>query len=160
MDVLATQFKRNAEQREGYLSISDVVENNFKQYIFNSSIKLKVSKNNNDISFTKWVAYWEDSPIAIEMTVITSVLPTGYVKATIVDKKLRPVDDIGSYPAKHSKVFGRLVDNKFMLNGSVGPYVENKMKQMNKAVEVPEKAKAELDQSKIDQIKEAWGINK
>lgn len=160
MDVLATQFKRNAEQREGYLSISDVTENNFKQYIFNSAIKLKVSKNTNDISFTKWIAYWEDSPIAIEMTVITSILPTGYVKATIVDKKVRPVDEICAYPSKHSKVFGRLVDNKFMLDGSVGSYVENKMNQINNSSTVPTKVKAELDQSKIDQIKEAWGINK
>ncbi|AXC39066.1 UNVERIFIED_ORG: hypothetical protein [Escherichia phage CMSTMSU] len=44
MDVLATQFKRNAEEREGYLSISEVVEDGFKQYIFNSAIKLKPTK--------------------------------------------------------------------------------------------------------------------
>lgn len=159
MDVLATQFKRNAEQREGYLSISDVAENNFKQYIFNSAIKLKVTKNTSDISFTKWVAYWEDSPIAIEMTVITSVLPTGYIKATIVDKKVRPVEDIGIYPAKNSKVFGRLVDNKFMLEGEqLSKYVENKMKN---AVELSSPVQTSvLDQSKIDQIKEAWGIKK
>ena len=115
MDVLATNFKRNTEEREGYLSISDVVDDNFKQYIFNSAIKLKCTKDAPDRSFTKWIAYWEDSPIAIEMTVITTVLETGYIKAIVVDKKVRSLDEINPYPARNSKVFGFLVEGKFMI---------------------------------------------
>lgn len=104
MDVLATNFKRNVEEREGYFSISEVVDDNFKQYIFNSAIKLKCTKDSPDRSFTKWIAYWEDSPVAIEMTVITTVLETGYIKAIIVDKKVRTLDEINPYPARNSKV--------------------------------------------------------
>lgn len=151
MTVLATQFKRNTEQREGYLSISEVVEGNFKQYIFNASIKLKATKSDKDRGFTKWVAYWEDSPVAIEMTVMTTVLETGYIKATIVDKQVRTIDEIGPYPARNSKVFGNLIDGKFMLDKDAQVYVMDKVEKAAAKKEV-------INQSQIDLIKQAWGL--
>lgn len=151
MTVLATQFKRNTEQREGYLSISDVVENNFKQYIFNSFIKIKSTQAEPERSFTKWIVYWEDSPIAIEMTVITSVLETGFVKAVVVDKKMHNVSELGAYPARNAKVFGVMVDNKFMLKDGAQKYVMDKVQKRTEQKEV-------VDQATIDQIKNAWGL--
>ncbi|EMR6006026.1 hypothetical protein WJW27_002732 [Escherichia coli] len=151
MDVLATNFKRNTEEREGYLSISDVVDDNFKQYIFNSAIKLKCTKDAPDRSFTKWIAYWEDSPIAIEMTVITTVLETGYIKAIVVDKKVRSLDEINPYPARNSKVFGFLVEGKFMIEKDAKEYVINML-------QTPTEKKKVVDQNAIDSIKKAWGL--
>lgn len=151
MDVLATQFKRNAEEREGYLSISEVVEDGFKQYIFNSAIKLKPTKDSPDRSFTKWIAFWEESPIAIEMTVITTVLETGYIKAIVVDKKVRNLDEIGTYPARNSKVFGCLVDGKFMIEKDAKNYVIDKLQTSATKQEV-------VDQNAVDAIKKAWGL--
>lgn len=114
MKVLATQFKANMSLREGYLSISDVVENNFKQHIFNSCIKL-TPKKDEKVEFTKWLAYWEGSPVLIEMTVLTTVLPTGYVKVTIVDKAVRGIDEVGFYPGKQSKTMVEYRDGKLLV---------------------------------------------
>ena len=118
MKVLVTQFKANTSLREGYLSISDVVENNFKQYIFNSCIKLKPKKGES-LEFTKWLAYWEDPPILIEMTVLINVLPTGYVKATIVDKDMKQVSEVGEYPGKQSKTFAHYQNGKFQTEADI-----------------------------------------
>lgn len=162
MDVLATQFKRNAELREGYMSISEVVENNFKQYIFNSAIKIKPTKESPDRSFTKWIAYWEESPIVIEMTVITTVLETGYVKATIVDKKVRTLEEVGEYPARNSKVFGYLIDSKFKLEKDARAYVMDKVQQLSETQQqqspAPVSKSEAVDQAAIEQIKKAWGL--
>lgn len=127
MKVLVTQFKSNMSLRDGYLSISDVVGNNFKQYIFNSCIKLKPKKDET-LEFTKWLAYWEDSPILIEMTVLINVLPTGYVKATIVDKDMKQVSDVGQYPGKQSKTFAQYLNGKFQTEADILREAKNLLK--------------------------------
>ena len=72
MDALATLFKLNTSEKEGYLSISDL--ENTSEYIFKNTIKTKANKDKSNTHFTKWIAYWEGVNFAVEMTVLLKVL--------------------------------------------------------------------------------------
>lgn len=160
MDVLATLFKMNTQEKEGYLSLSDI--ENTGEYIFKNTIKLKTSKNNTNTNFTKWIAYWEGTNLAVEMTVLAKALSTGYVKVTIIDKKLRTTDECGEYPVKGTKVFGTMIKDKFMIEKTRDQYIQDVMNEFENRPKPKSKEQLSTEQSQayIDQIKEAWGISK
>lgn len=115
MNVLGTKFTTAMGARNGWFSINEVMEDTFKHYTFNQCLKLKVTPENKDnMNFLQWVMYWEDSPVAVHLHVITTVLSTGYVKATVISKRHVFLDEIGEYPSKQAVMDGFMVDGKFL----------------------------------------------
>lgn len=115
MNVLGTKFTTAMGARNGWFSINEVMEDTFKQYTFNQCLKLKVTPENKDnMNFVQWVMYWEGSPVAVHLHVLTTVLSTGYVKATVISKRHVFLDEIGEYPSKQAVMDGFIVDGKFV----------------------------------------------
>lgn len=115
MEVLGTKFSVAMGARNGWFSINEVLDDTFKHYTFNQCLKLKVTpENKDDFNFVQWVMYWENVPVAVHLHVLTTVLPTGYVKATVISKKHVFTDEIGEYPSKSAVMNGYIVDGKFM----------------------------------------------
>lgn len=154
MDALATLFKLNTSEKEGYLSISDI--ENVGEYIFKNSIKIKANKDQSNAHFTKWIAYWEGTNFAVEMTVLPKVLSTGYVKISIIDKKLRTTEEIGEYPSKSTKIFGTMINNKFMVEKTKIQYIADVISEFENRPKP--KTQKETNQDYVNKIKEAWGL--
>ena len=130
MNVLGTKFSTAMGARNGWFSINEVLDDTFKHYTFNQCLKLKVTPENKDaMNFVQWIMYWEDSPVAVHLHVLTSVLPTGFVKATVLSKKHVFIDEIGEYPSKQAVMDGFLVDGKFLdKKGAAAQATDNLMK--------------------------------
>ncbi|QOE32650.1 hypothetical protein CPT_Muenster_484 [Klebsiella phage Muenster] len=154
MDSLATLFKLNTSEKEGYLSISDL--ENTSEYIFKNTIKIKANKDKSNTHFTKWIAYWEGVNFAVEMTVLPKVLSTGFVKVVIIDKNLRPISEIGEYPVKGTKVFGTMINNKFMIEKTKTQYINQVISEFENKPKP--KTKSETNEEYVNKIKEAWGL--
>lgn len=154
-NVLATKMTNAMCKRDGYLSISDVTEATFKSYTFNTCLKVKEG------GFVKWVLYWEDCPVVYVFTVLTTILSTGYVKATIIDKQGSFVDTIGAYPAKSNTVFGEIIKGVFYDKAGVHNMAVSELLKRdvpsNKQAKKKVQSELDLEQKKL-QIEEAWGI--
>lgn len=128
MEVLGTKFSVAMGARNGWFSINEVLEDTFKHYTFNQCLKLKVTPENKDsMNFVQWIMYWENVPVAVHLHVLTTVLPTGFVKATVISKKHVFTDEIGEFPGKGSVVEGYIVDGKFTDKKGVTQHYQNKL---------------------------------
>lgn len=107
MAVLANIFKNNMAKRHGFLSINDVMDDNFQYYTFDSIVKL------HEANFDSWVVYWEGSPVAVKCTVKADVLPNGFVKVAILNKEVAFTDVLGEYPSSTNHVMGSYFGDKF-----------------------------------------------
>lgn len=115
MNVLGTKFSTAMGARNGWFTINEVLDDTFKHYTFNQCLKLKVTpETKDDMNFIEWVMYWEGSPVAVHLHVLTTVLSTGYVKATVISKRHVFTDEIGEFPGKQAIIDGYMIDGKFM----------------------------------------------
>jgi hypothetical protein len=162
MNIIATKLSSAMSHRQGYISISDAMEPNLKSYTFSNCLKLK----KDSLGFTKWVLYWEDADFVVVFTVLTTVLSTGYIKATIIDRELTDVNTVGEYTGKNSFTEVYLVQGKYvtgksrdsivtsaLTKGDFSPTNAHAIKAEQKAVQ-----NAAHIQAKVDEIAEAWGI--
>lgn len=156
MNIVATKLSSAMSKRQGYLSISDAMEPNLKSYTFSHCIKLKKDA----LGFTKWVLYWDDTDFVVVFTVITSVLSTGYIKATIIDRELTDVQTVGAYTGKNAFTEVHLVQGKYLTTKErahqVSTVLSTKDFSAQKSIS-KEKDPAKL-QAQIDAIAESWGI--
>lgn len=167
MNIIATKLSSALSHRQGYISISDAMEPNLKSYTFSNCLKLK----KDSLGFTKWVLYWEDADFVVVFTVLTTLLSTGYVKATIIDRELTDVQTVGEYDGKSSFTEVSLVQGKYVTNKTRDALVANNLASGNfrapsttsnnvhaqKAIKKAEQ-NVEHIQSKVDEIAAAWGI--
>lgn len=162
MNIIATKLTNAMSKRQGYITISDAMEENFKSYTFSNCLKLKKDSQ----GFTKWVLYWDDVDFVVVFTVITTVLSTGYVKATIIDRKLTDVQTVGSYQGKLSFCEVEEVQGKYLTKKARDTLVQEALASHNfsargttQEAQKPkeQKNKAEI-KSQVDAIAAAWGI--
>lgn len=154
MNIVATKLSTSMSNRQGYISISDAMEENFKSYTFSNCLKLKKDSQ----GFTKWVLYWEDVDFVVVFTTITTVLSTGFVKATIIDRKLTDVQTVGEYCGKLSFCEVQEIKGKFMTTKARDAKVQAELAQHDFTERgVKKQSDAEM-QSQIDSIAQAWGI--
>ncbi|AZU98411.1 hypothetical protein BZF66_05520 [Salmonella enterica] len=155
MNIVATKLSSSMSKRQGYLSISDAMEPNLKSYTFSHCLKLKKDA----LGFTKWVLYWDDTDFVVVFTVITTVLSTGYIKATIIDRELTDVQTVGAYTGKNSFTEVHLVQGKYLstkdrANAISTALSTHDFREHNTSTkEDPKKLQAQ-----IDAIAESWGI--
>lgn len=130
MHVLGTKFSTAMGARNGWFSINEVLDDTFKQYTFNQCLKLKsTQENKEEISdFIEWIMYWEDSSVAVHLHVLTTILSTGYVKATVISKRHVFTDEIGEYPSKSATCVGQMIDGKFLDKKGQIDYAIHKLK--------------------------------
>lgn len=129
MNVLGTKFSTAMGARNGWFSINEVLDDTFKHYTFNQCLKLKVpAEERENFGFVQWVMYWEDSPVAVLLHVLTTVLPTGYVKVSVLSKEHKFIDEIGEYPSKQAVMDGFYVDGKFFDRKGLDAHYLNKLK--------------------------------
>lgn len=129
MNVLGTKFSTAMGARNGWFSINEVLDDTFKHYTFNQCLKLKVpAEERENFGFVQWVMYWEDSPVAVLLHVLTTVLPTGYVKVSVLSKEHKFIDEIGEYPSKQAVMDGFYVDGKFLDRKGLDAHYLNKLK--------------------------------
>lgn len=187
MSVLGTKFTSSMVGRQGYMSIKDVLEDQFKYYTFNTCIKIK------DVSdIDTWVMYWENSPVAVVLKVLPSILNTKFTKVAIISKEVVSTDDVGEYPGKSNHMFGLMYNKtKFMSKENVIAKVQRdfilgvQVDSVNKTVVKPVepvvkyedkknpnkkkkfKSKKTVDKkltdnslsTKISALADSWGIN-
>lgn len=158
MNIVATKLSNAMSKRQGYISISDAMEDNFKSYTFSNCLKLKKEHS----GFTKWVLYWDDVDFVVVFTVLTTVLSTGHVKATIIDRKLTDVQTVGEYCGKLSFCEVEEVKGKFMTKKARDAQVQAALATHDFSSRGVTKQKEEKDaaviQSQLDSIAAAWGI--
>lgn len=158
MNIVATKLSNAMSKRQGYVSISDAMEENFKSYTFSHCLKLKKDSQ----GFTKWVLYWDDVDFVVVFTVITTVLSTGYVKATIIDRKLTDVQTVGEYGGKLSFCEVEEVQGKFLTKKARDLKVQEALATHDFSVRGKQTTKEVQDkaviESQVKSIAEAWGI--
>lgn len=164
MNIIATKLSSTLSHRQGYISISDAMEPNLKSYTFSNCLKLK----KDSLGFTKWVLYWEDADFVVVFTVITTLLSTGYIKATIIDRELTDSQTVGEYTGKSSFTEVYQVQGKYLTSKSRDSIVSSALTSGDFStktksagtVKAEQKAvqNAEHIQAKVDEIAAAWGI--
>lgn len=158
MNIVATKLNTAMSHRQGYVSISDAMEENFKSYTFSNCLKLKKDKS----GFTKWVLYWEDVDFVVVFTVLTTVLSTGFVKATIIDRTLTDVQTVGHYAGKLSFCEVEEIQGKFMTRKARDAQVQAALANHDFSVRgnntLKDEKNAEAIKIQVDQIAAAWGI--
>lgn len=158
MNIVATKLTSAMSKRQGYVSISDAMEDNFKSYTFSNCLKLKKDHT----GFTKWVLYWDDVDFVVVFTVITTVLSTGFVKATIIDRTLTDVQTVGPYAGKLSFCEVELIQGKYTTRKVRDAQIQEALSNRDftsRGVAKKETAKdAAAIQSQVDSIAAAWGI--
>lgn len=159
MNIVATKLTNAMSKRQGYISISDAMAENFKSYTFSNCLKIKKDSS----GFTKWVLYWDDVDFVVVFTVLTTVLSTGFVKATIIDRTLTDVQTVGEYCSKLSFCEVEEVKGKFLTRKERDAQIQEALSTRDFSVRGQtkvqvEKTKAEI-QSQIDSIAAAWGIS-
>lgn len=97
---LLTRFTKSASTREGYLDLSTIMDPTLQQYTFNSVFKLKEFK-----PFDTWVLYYEDSPVAVRMTVRSDVMANGNVRVLIIDRNVVGLDEVPPVPSSAVKYY-------------------------------------------------------
>jgi|AGFT01.1.fsa_nt_gi hypothetical protein len=158
MNIVATKLSTAMSKRQGYLSISDAMEQNLKSYTFSNCIKLKKDA----LGFTKWVLYWDDTDFVVVFTVITTLLSTGYVKATIIDRTLTDVQTVGAYDGKNAFCEVFLTQGKYLTKKSQTVAAANALSSHDFSAKIQNNKVKDADpvkmQAQIDSIAEAWGI--
>lgn len=158
MNIVATKLTNAMSKRQGYISISDAMEDSFKSYTFSNCLKLKKDHT----GFTKWVLYWDDVDFVVVFTVLTTVLSTGFVKATIIDRTLTDVQTVGPYVGKLSFCEVELIQGKYTTRKARDAHVQAELAKHDFTARGVKKEQTEKDtaeiQSKVDSIAAAWGI--
>lgn len=164
MNIIATKLSSAMSHRQGYISISDAMEPNLKSYTFSNCIKLK----KDSLGFTKWVLYWDDADFVVVFTVITTLLSTGFVKATVIDRELTDIQTVGEYTGKNAFTEVYSVQGKYLTSKNRDSIVSSALSSgdfvpsTTNAHSIKAQKKAEENaahiKSKVDEIAEAWGI--
>lgn len=108
-NVLATVMRTKMQNRAGYLSINELMDEMTMYYTFKNCIKV-----HDDTPFVNWICYWEDSPVAVKCVVQASVLANSFTKVAIISKELVEVSSIGEYNSSKNFTKGYIHNNKFI----------------------------------------------
>lgn len=123
MTVLVTNFKQNMQDKDGFLSVQEMLEAGCSSHIFKGCLKIKPAPE--DENFCQWLAYWQGFPYAILCTVTATKFPNGDTKVTILTKELKTLEEVGEYPSKNNSVFGDFIDGKFVSTKNLQKYVND-----------------------------------
>lgn len=123
MTVLVTNFKQNMQDKDGFLSVQEMLNDGCSSHIFKGCLKIKPAPE--DENFCQWLAYWEGFPYAVLCTVGATKFPNGDIKVSILTKELKTLEEVGEYPAKKNSVFGDLINGKFISTKNLPKYVND-----------------------------------
>lgn len=123
MTVLVTNFKQKMQDKDGFMSVQEMLNDGCSSHIFKGC--LKVNPSPADAQFSQWLAYWEGFPYAVMCTVHATQFPNGDVKVTILTKELKTLEEVGEYPVKKNSVFGDFIDGKFISTKDLPKYVND-----------------------------------
>lgn len=123
MTVLVTNFKQNMQDKDGFLSVQEMLNDGCSSHIFKGCLKVKPSAS--DEHFSQWLAYWDGFPYAVLCTVSAIQFPNGDIKVLILTKELKTLEEVGSYPSKKNSIFGDFIDGKFISTKDLPKYVND-----------------------------------
>lgn len=161
MTVLVTIMKSSMKGKDGYISVQDSDVHNYSNiglYIFNKCIKVKTPK-----PISKWLCYWEGLPFAVEYTVQSEKLCTGYLQVTVLDHKVLDISVIGEYNSKrnHFVKVDKTYTKALMKTNDILDAVNTVKKVKPKSTKGNENTlSTEEAEKKIQMIAEAWGIKR
>lgn len=163
MSVLCTIFKQAMQDKDGFLSVQEMLQDSCSSHIFKGCLQVKPKEDEKHIS--QWVAYWEGFPFVIICTVSSAILGNGNLKLMILGKELKPIDEMGEYTAKRNSCFGQIMNGKFVQSKDIVAYVEKNilpgLDKPKKTAQTKQKQVDTVSQSKMDEFKktieENWG---
>lgn len=153
MAVLVTRFKKSHQDKDGYLSANEMMNDGCSTHIFKGCLKIKPNKTK---SFSQWLVYWEDFPFAILCTTHSTWLANGDVKVSILTKELKTIEEIGEYTSKRNYEFGELINSKFVKSSDLQKTIMGIAEESRKKFDNDRKKGNNKTQEKIsdDKMKE------
>lgn len=120
--ILFTRFSKGTFNRQGFISISDMLMTT--RYVFQHCLKVR-----NGNSFGIWMVYYEDCPFVLKLIVKSYDTSTGYCAVQILNCEHVVLDSTNQYPSNDNVYLKPENIQVKIKHNSTTPQVQNKKDQ-------------------------------